>query len=254
MNRRGRGRYNAAMTEAEWPTCADPQPMLRFLDGTAGDRKLRLFVFGCVRRLWHLVPTEPLRHAIETSERHADGLAGRDELGAAIAGAHRARPSRNDVARAAYIAARYLPGQVDWWSVVTHTAHAAAGAAVPDVPPAAHSYFDGEQYVTVDVPMSPPRAARSALRDAEYAAHADLLRDIFGNPFRPASFDPSWLTAGVTSLARTIYDGRAFDRMPELADALERAGCTDADVLGHCRGAGPHVRGCWAVDLILGMQ
>jgi hypothetical protein len=81
-----------------------------------------------------------------------------------------------------------------------------------------------------------------------------LLRDIFGNLFRPVTLDPTWPTPTVVGLAQTIYDNRAFDRLPELADALEGAGCTNADVLDHCREQGEHVRGCWVVDLILGKE
>ena len=80
----------------------------------------------------------------------------------------------------------------------------------------------------------------------------DLLRDIFGNPFRPVAFDPAWRTEAVVGLARGAYEDRAFDRLPALADALEDAGCADADILSHCRSAGSHVRGCWVVDLLLG--
>ena len=80
----------------------------------------------------------------------------------------------------------------------------------------------------------------------------ELLRDIFGNPFRPVAVDPEWLTSTVVALARGVYDDRAFDRLPILADALQDAGCEDADILAHCRGDGPHVRGCWVVDLMLG--
>ena len=79
-----------------------------------------------------------------------------------------------------------------------------------------------------------------------------LLRDIFGNPFRPIVADPAWLTPTVGSLAVAIYEDRAFDRLPILADALEEAGCTNADVLLHCRVPAEHVRGCWVVDLVLG--
>jgi hypothetical protein len=79
-----------------------------------------------------------------------------------------------------------------------------------------------------------------------------VLRDVVGNPFRPATFDPFWRTSTVRGLAEGIYADRAFDRMPILADALEDAGCDSADILTHCRGDGPHVRGCWVVDLILG--
>jgi hypothetical protein len=88
--------------------------------------------------------------------------------------------------------------------------------------------------------------------DGERAAQAHLLRDIFGNPFGPVRVDPSWATATVTDLATTIYEERAFDRMPILADALEEAGCDNAAILSHCRGPGPHVRGCWVVDLVTG--
>jgi hypothetical protein len=72
-----------------------------------------------------------------------------------------------------------------------------------------------------------------------------------GNPFRPVPVDPSWLTPAVVGLAQDIYDGRAVDRLPILADALEEPGCTDAQVLGHCRQPGTHARGCWPVDLLL---
>lgn len=82
-----------------------------------------------------------------------------------------------------------------------------------------------------------------------------LIRDIFGPlPFRPVTFDPAWRTATVTSLAQAIYDQRAFDRMTILADALEDAGCTSKEILEHCRSASEHVRGCWAVDLVLGKE
>ncbi len=80
-----------------------------------------------------------------------------------------------------------------------------------------------------------------------------LVRDIYGpNPFRPATFDPSWRTEAVVAVARGMYESRDFAAMPVLADALDDAGCNHPDVLAHCRGAGPHVRGCWVVDLVLG--
>jgi hypothetical protein len=81
-----------------------------------------------------------------------------------------------------------------------------------------------------------------------------LLDDIFGNPFYPVAFDPSWRTSAAVGLAASMYEARDFAGMPVLADALEEAGCGDADVLSHCRGGGPHVRGCWVVDLVLGKQ
>ena len=92
----------------------------------------------------------------------------------------------------------------------------------------------------------------SADRKAERQGLIGLIREMFGNPFRPVSLDPAWLTSTVVALAQGIYEERAFDRMPILADALQDAGCDNDDVLSHCRGNGPHVRGCWVVDLILG--
>jgi hypothetical protein len=104
------------------------------------------------------------------------------------------------------------------------------------------------------------------LRDAAgFSGQAELARSIldimraaywelFGNPFNPVTLDPAWRTEAVVGLAAGIYADRAFDRLPALAAALEAAGCADADVLGHCRGPGPgpHARGCWVVDLLLG--
>src|SRR5262249_28116970 len=93
----------------------------------------------------------------------------------------------------------------------------------------------------------------ASLRE-EGQAQAALVRDIFGNPFRPVALDRSWLSgngAAVVELAQAIYDERAFEQLPALADALEEAGCTDPQILQHCRETGGHVLGCWAVDLLL---
>jgi hypothetical protein len=89
---------------------------------------------------------------------------------------------------------------------------------------------------------------------SEVVAQCNLVRDIFGNPFHHVTHDPSWLTPTVTSLATAIYEERAFDRLPILADALEDAGCTHAYILSHCRSGGEHARGCWVVDLLLGRE
>jgi hypothetical protein len=82
----------------------------------------------------------------------------------------------------------------------------------------------------------------------------NLVRDLYGNPFRPNAFDPRWRTSDAVALAQAIYDERAFERLPILADALMDAGCEDEQVIAHCRSEGPHVRGCWVVDLVLGKE
>jgi hypothetical protein len=85
----------------------------------------------------------------------------------------------------------------------------------------------------------------------ELAAQSDLLRCIFGNPFRPITIERAWLTPDVVGLAQRAYEQREFARLPHLADALQRHGCADAELLGHLRSAGPHVLGCWALDAVL---
>jgi hypothetical protein len=81
--------------------------------------------------------------------------------------------------------------------------------------------------------------------------HVALLRDVFGNPFRPVSFEPAWRTSQARALAQTAIEDRHFEDLPLLADALEEAGCADEAILSHLRGPGPHARGCWVVDLVL---
>src|SRR5262249_11257141 len=90
---------------------------------------------------------------------------------------------------------------------------------------------------------------------AARARQADLLREIFGNPHRPVTVNPAWLAwngGAVLKVARAIYDGSKLEDLPVLADALEEAGCTDAEILAHCRRKGGHVRGCWVLDLFRG--
>jgi hypothetical protein len=92
------------------------------------------------------------------------------------------------------------------------------------------------------------------LRDEHLRLQAQIFRDIVGDPFEPVAFDPRWRTEDTLGLARGIYEDRAFARLPLLADALMDAGCADDRLIGHCRSAGPHTRGCWAIDLVLGKE
>jgi hypothetical protein len=97
------------------------------------------------------------------------------------------------------------------------------------------------------------RVAIHSIMKWEHSALGAILRDIVGPlPFRPVAIEPSCRTPYVFVIAKGIYEDRAFYRLPSLADALEEAGCTDADIIGHLRGPGPHLRGCWVVDLCLG--
>jgi hypothetical protein len=114
---------------------------------------------------------------------------------------------------------------------------------------------EGDKYVPL-VHLFGDRAKLQVLfkKVDEQRIRSGFLRDIIGNPFRIFTFDSTWKTQTVVQLSQSIYDERRFEDMPVLADALEEAGCQDATVLEHCRGPGPHVRGCWVVDLILGKE
>jgi hypothetical protein len=223
------------MIEAEWLASADPEAMLPFLDGKASDRKLRLFACACCRRVWHLLTDAQSRHAIEVAERYADGRAGVKDLAGAKMLAAGAASRTDRAAWAAYwTTSPRAAGSV--WNASTAAVEAAARAAAR----AADTDRD---------------AAWRSAHSASAREQAHLLRDLFGALFRPAALDPAWLAwhgGTVARIARTIYDERRFGDLPILADALEEAGCSSGAILGHCRGPGDHVRGCWVVDLVLG--
>jgi hypothetical protein len=98
------------------------------------------------------------------------------------------------------------------------------------------------------------RSVEKKSKSVEAAAQATLLRDIFGNPFRKVKFDKKWRTDTAVAIAHQMYKSRDFFAMPILADALQEAGCENHDILSHCRGTGPHVRGCWVVDFVLSKE
>ena len=220
------------MTEAEWLTCTDPAAMLEFLTGKASTRKLRLFGCACCRLVWDRHEGGS-RRAVEVSERFADGAADLGEL------------------RKAHQAVEY---QGKSW----YYAHPAWYAS-SERPEWAWAY--GLPY---DEDPGDGRQVMIGNRAHYLATHSNLLHEVFGNPFARIGVEPSWLTwnAGIVpELATGIYEERspldgAFtsERLAALADALEEAGCQDARILAHCRGPGPHVRGCWVVDLILGKE
>jgi len=213
------------MTEAEWLECTNPTFMWWFVEGKTSDRKLRLVACACCRRIWHLLSDERSKALVETAENLADGLVTAEE-------SKRFLRQGSEVDR--------IPLGIDEYSVARSAliSHSAVTRAVPSLAASLVETFGGS-------------------RREEAGSQCVVFRDIFGNPFRPAPFNSSWLAwngSTIPRLAQAIYDERAFDRLPILADALEDAGCDNVDILSHLRGPGPHVRGCFVLDLLLGKE
>ena len=238
----------APFGEQEWLAETDPNPMLSCLHGKASDRKLRLFIANYCRRTWHLFQDERCRKAIEVAELYADGQVGDEEL---------------------------LQVYIEMWQIQSNSLCPAPEAAVADscrraVRPSgritprivaiaaaslANLIADG---TGGESERGAWGEAKRGAWEAERRVQVDFLRDLLGPlPFRPVAINPAWLAwndGTVPRVAQAIYDERAFDRMPVLADALEDAGCADRAILDHCRQPGVHVRGCWVVDLLLGKE
>jgi hypothetical protein len=214
------------MTEAEWLTGEHAVPMLEFLLGRATDRKLRLFACACCRcpPVSRFLTSRHGHDLIDTVERWVDGNLPREEVVRCAADSPRGRVSGGPCRSMKPV--RLPPS--------SQAERAALALASEDAFEAAWEVVRQGINLLGSIPC-------------------DLLRDIFGNPFRPATIDPIWLARNdraVLLLAQAIYDERAFDRLPILADALEDAGCTSTEILAHCRSGGEHVRGCWVVDAL----
>lgn len=221
------------MTEQEWLVCSDPQQMLDFLRDNATERKFILVVCACGHLVRHLLTDPRSKGVLPIVERFADGLASQKEIDAVF------QPACD----AAGEAAKYAAGKTDGpplptWAAAWVVAKAVIATSTMRGEDAFFGAVDGVYFATAATGEPPVR----------------ILQDIFGNPFRRVTLKPAWRTSSVTSLAHGIYDERRFADLPILADALEDAGCTHKKLLSHCRGPGPHVRGCWVVDLLLGKE
>ena len=218
------------MTEQEWLACNDPHKILTFLQGTVSNRKLRLFSVACCRQVWKHLTDARARAAVRVAEQYADRKVTRKRL--------------TEVRKAARQAV--LDQQGSYWR--QRAFHAALDCVEADFP--SMVYAGQNAYGAV---LCHPRSNVEKSQSIQQN-QCSLLRCITGNPFHSATIAPTWLTSTVIFIAHAIYEKRAFDRMPILADALEETGCDQPDILAHCRQPGDHVRGCWIVDLILGKQ
>jgi hypothetical protein len=251
------------MDEAEFNACTDPQAMLSFLlaSGTLSGRKARLFAAACCRRVWHLLVDRATRDALAVAELVVEGLADEPALARAEAQAEAAyestRPAAEEASRRAGERARRgetgcVAGEA---LAVRWAAGAVAGACRADAAEASRRAAHGVSMAVLaaTAPWGPGRAEFDARWAADDGENAAVLRDLVGPlPFRSIEIEASWRTPAVLALANATYHERRFEDLPILADALEEAGCQDQAILDHLRGPGPHVRGCWPLDLILG--
>jgi hypothetical protein len=243
------------MTEGEWLACNDPQRMVIPLKGKVSNRKIRLFLVACARLVWNQIPDASLRTGVEPDDPRYDWLAMAMEM-----------------RRAVEVGEKYADGlalaseressntQLGRHSLLMQTTiH-----QVARMMGLTYNHFTAIFGLCFCAVL--PRSGLNRLETTDHwqagllltAQHQpSLLRDIIGNPLRPVFIDPSclaWNDAIIPSIAEGIYAERAFGRMPILHDALLDAGCNDEVLLSHCRNPEGHVRGCWALDLILGKE
>ncbi len=216
------------MTEKQWLTSKSPDSLI---DSCRDRRKLRLLACACARRMLTALPPDTAFEAIiDVAEAYADNPATRPLAVAARKPVRDAVKRLKDakkpepLAKGAYILTDLTNDVLEGF-----TAGVANAAWV----------------------MAHKNAVVRTATKVEKAAQAALLRDIY-NRYFDGAFDTAWRTETAVGLADTMYNPRTFAAMPILADALQDAGCEDAAILSHCRGGGPHVRGCWVVDLVLG--
>ncbi|AMV27479.1 hypothetical protein VT84_23970 [Gemmata sp. SH-PL17] len=227
------------MIEEEWLTCGDPIPMLNSLERATSKRKLRLFACACCYRILPHLRLAESRTALKMNEQYADGEVPLTDL-LSVARLHRNVVGSNRFTAVGavecavgldYTYGQLLPALVCAIGAASNAAWVAAGVLEDK----------GQR----------PTAKERAQKSREDAVQTEFVRDIFGNSFEPIIFSPSWRTSTAVALASQMYKARDFSAMPILADALQDAGCDRADMLDHCRGPGPHVRGCWVADLVL---
>ena len=216
------------MTEDQWRAGRDPLAMLHLLSNSSGVRKWRLFAVEACRKALERFDYPQLAPALDYGATLADDFSTAcvgdlddvfDELGLGLDGASE---TLWRLVEAVVYSHRHRVLDVGTGRGVIEAIQEAYWAGVV-----------------------------GSKGDDDFAFQADLLREFFGNPFAAPWFKPRWRTSDVLQLARCIHEIRAFDRLPVLADALEEAGCGQADILGHCREPGDHRRGCWVLDLIL---
>ncbi|MDY3559484.1 hypothetical protein R5W23_000477 [Gemmata sp. JC673] len=242
------------MTEDEWFSPTDDGARVRHAAEHLPPRHRRLLAVGLCRTVTGLVTHPALAAALDVVDQYADGRVTAGAL-------ERARHACRALAQQSYDAYRRA-ADTGGSAVAAHAcwdlAWAVSFAATDPLPLDKVGARALDAAVQARTGTTGGLSATSPEFHAAVAAHLSLMREtvweVAGNPFQPPRFLPAWRTDTVTALAKQMYESRDFTAMPILADALQDAGCDSDALLRHCRGEGTHVRGCWAIDLVLELE
>jgi hypothetical protein len=224
--------------------------MTKFLAQPLQQRRCILAFCGYGRRVQTLIPFDEVIEYLSEAEGAADGNGVLDDSFAHFQSMF--RPIERQIA--ANTPERALCHTLIWGIHIAASQRPYFGTAMTHAMRAAVTQLVHPDHGNFSLDLAHHTRDWVRAYNLESEGHTDIIRDIFGNPFRPVTFDPDWRTSTAVALAQQMYDSRDFSAMPILADALQDAGCENAEILNHCRGPGPHVRGCWVVDLVLGKQ
>jgi hypothetical protein len=203
-------------------------------------RRLRVFTLTAAKPALDRVGHKACHAAAEVGWRLAEGMASADELAANAEGLRAAWAEGIEAAMHYYEAPDEVWALPRLVNVLTLLFREPDGAA---------------RHLIVPLSLVHPGRPVPLLTPEETRNCCWLLREVFGNRgglLTSPLWEETWLTDTAVTLAAHMYESREFGAMPILADALQDAGCDNQDVLGHCRGPGPHIRSCWVVDLVLG--
>src|SRR5262249_24050076 len=213
--------------EQGWESSTSPWEMMESCRNRVSDRKLLLFMAARARQQWDLLKNDRYKRAVDIAERFADGKASIEEL---------------------------EQGKQGIWGISVQEFRQRTPEEMRASPSRLCAFWRTAKRAASDVACCLKGTLEARVQVAMY-------RCLLGNPFRPVTFEPGWRTPTVRSLAEAAYEERSLprgtldpDRLAVLADALDDAGCDSDQILGHLRGPGPHYRGCWGLDLLLGKE
>ena len=238
------------MTESEWLACQTrPMAMFRYIQRKTTTRKLQLIGCAVCRILQEHLSDARLQDAIFALEQFADGTITEEDFVQVRSEIWHIVPENPPV-----LSHGYVEKAAD---------HAVSCVINPDVQ---SGIARAIEFVTTSVTWTTEKGSWKRVNDQMRNKISTVLHEVIGNPFQKWSRTAPWaeggliqpdgrtvaLTDTVCGLAETIHQLQAFDRLPILADALEEAGITDVALLAHCRSEQPHIRGCWALDVVRG--